>query len=91
MLGVSPQLRVKVDKRKRVWDLSLRDEKITGEELPELLDGYTELRNLDLRTRKRITWGLSHFRAAKMGLSPSGSGKLFLYRSQVTIPSRMRL
>ncbi len=48
MLGIRPEDRVRVDKRTRVWQLSLRDRKLSGEELPELLEGYTELRKLDL-------------------------------------------
>lgn len=48
MLGVDPGARAKVDKRTRVWDLSLRNKNLRGEELPKLLAGYTELRKLDL-------------------------------------------
>jgi len=48
MLGISPESRVRVDKRTRVWTLSLRGKKLTEAELAKLLEGYTELRDLDL-------------------------------------------
>lgn len=48
MLGISSEDRVIVDKRKRVWSLSLRERNVSEEELPKLLDGYSEVRVLDL-------------------------------------------
>jgi len=65
MLGISAESRVKVDKRTRVWDLSLRDRKISGEELPKLLDGYTELRNLDLSHNPIADDALIHLQPLK--------------------------
>jgi thiol-disulfide isomerase/thioredoxin len=65
MLGISAESRVKVDKRTRVWELSLRDRKISGEELPELLDGYTELRKLDLSYNPLSDEALVHLQPLK--------------------------
>ena len=65
MLGISDESRVKIDKRKRVWDLSLQDMKISGEELPKLLDGYTELRNLDLSDNPISDKALIHLQPLK--------------------------
>lgn len=51
MLDISDASRVKVDKRKRVWRLSLSEKKIKTEELPAWfgeLAGFSELRILDL-------------------------------------------
>lgn len=60
MLGISPESRVKVDKRTRVWDLSLRSMNLSGEELPSRLEGYTELRNLDLSHNPLSVEALAH-------------------------------
>ncbi len=65
MLGISAESRVKVDKRKRVWEVSLRDRKISGEELPKLLDGYTELRDLDLSQNPISDEALIHLQPLK--------------------------
>jgi peroxiredoxin len=48
-LGIDPTARVQRDKRTRVWSLSFRDQQINDDDLPKLLEGYTELRVLDLR------------------------------------------
>jgi peroxiredoxin len=48
MLGISPESRVRVDKRTRVWRRSFTNQSLSDAELPELLKGYTELRELDL-------------------------------------------
>jgi hypothetical protein len=65
MLGISSDARVKVDKRKRVWELSFRDERITAEKLPQLLDGYTELRHLDLSYNPLSDGALLHLQQLK--------------------------
>ena len=62
MLGISPESRVKVDKRTRVWDLSLRSMNLSGKELPSRLEGYTELRNLDLSHNPLSVEALAHLR-----------------------------
>jgi hypothetical protein len=65
MLGIRVESRVKVDKRTRVWALSLRDKKISDEELPKLLDGHTELRNLDLSYNHLSDAALIHLQPLK--------------------------
>ena len=48
LLGISLASRVRLDKRTRVWELSLRNRGVRGPEIPKLIDGYTKLRKLDL-------------------------------------------
>jgi hypothetical protein len=65
MLGINPESRVRLDKRTRVWELSLRDENISGEELPKQLEGYTELRKLDLSHNPLSDQALIHLQPLK--------------------------
>ncbi len=48
LLGVSKDVRTQIEKRVRVSQLSLAKKNIKGSELPMLLEGYVNLRELDL-------------------------------------------
>ena len=53
------------DKRTRAWRLSFRDQGIDGDGLPTLLDGYTELRRLDLGHNQISDEHLVHLQSLK--------------------------
>ena len=65
MLGIDPDSRIKLDKRSRVWELSLRDQGLNGSELPNLLEGYAELRELDLCYNQLTDESLIYFQQLK--------------------------
>ncbi|MFM2216336.1 MAG: Thiol-disulfide oxidoreductase ResA [Planctomycetota bacterium] len=48
LLGVKMEMRTEVEKRSRVSQLSFAKKNIMGSELPKLLEGYVNLRELDL-------------------------------------------
>ncbi|MCA9128126.1 MAG: redoxin domain-containing protein [Planctomycetales bacterium] len=48
LLGVDWKQKSLLEKRSRIRELSLRNQKLQSEDLPEFLQGYTELRSLDL-------------------------------------------
>lgn len=60
LLGIAPASRARPDKRTRIWRLSFPKQEISEEDLPKLLEGYTELRELDLSEHPLTDSSLVH-------------------------------